>query len=142
MIHSVPSFGEYSKFEIRCKVPNQDGLWPAFWTFGGCNEIDIFEFFSDPSTPETALHKWPGDDPKMGKKHGDGTDYSPSFHTYSVEYEEFTTKFFIDDILVWYVPRLLKPPQNFLDLWSIYIGNCELECNQGPGAYHTNLVYP
>lgn len=37
------------KFEIRCRLPEGKGLWPAFWTFGGqrWNEIDIFEIYGD-----------------------------------------------------------------------------------------------
>ena len=39
----------YGYFEIRAKIPNGDGLWPAFWFWSGCgsnaySEIDVFEF--------------------------------------------------------------------------------------------------
>ena len=39
----------YGKYEIRCRLPNGKGFWPAFWTFGGqrWNEIDIFEIYGD-----------------------------------------------------------------------------------------------
>ena len=34
------------KFEMRCKLPIIDGVWPAFWLYGekGDSEIDILEF--------------------------------------------------------------------------------------------------
>ncbi|PKM78883.1 MAG: hypothetical protein CVU88_08675 [Firmicutes bacterium HGW-Firmicutes-13] len=48
MIRSFQQF-KYGKFEIRCRMPEGEGLWPAFWLFG-CNpdqkrwnEIDIFD---------------------------------------------------------------------------------------------------
>jgi len=39
----------YGKYEIRCRLPNGKGYWPAFWTFGGpgWNEIDFFEMYGD-----------------------------------------------------------------------------------------------
>lgn len=37
---------KYGRFEIRCKLPEGRGLWPAFWLFGGYEEeeIDVFEY--------------------------------------------------------------------------------------------------
>lgn len=37
----------YGKYEIRCRLPEGKGFWPAFWTFGGpgWNEIDFFEIY-------------------------------------------------------------------------------------------------
>lgn len=39
----------FGKYEIRCRLPNGKGFWPAFWTFGGqrWNEIDVFEIYGD-----------------------------------------------------------------------------------------------
>ena len=35
----------YGKYEIRCRLPNGKGFFPAFWMFGGqrWNEIDVFD---------------------------------------------------------------------------------------------------
>ncbi len=44
MIHSKQDFTTYGKYEIRCKLPPGKGFFPAFWTSGGKQEIDIFEF--------------------------------------------------------------------------------------------------
>lgn len=47
----------YGKYEIRCRLPNGKGFFPAFWAYGGqrWNELDIFdciegndEFFCGP----------------------------------------------------------------------------------------------
>ncbi len=37
---------KYGLFEIKCKLPEGKGLWPAFWLFGGNpnEEFDIFEY--------------------------------------------------------------------------------------------------
>jgi beta-glucanase (GH16 family) len=38
----------YGKYEIRCKMPDGNGFWPAFWVFGGkrWNEIDFFDNYA------------------------------------------------------------------------------------------------
>lgn len=37
-------------FEMRCKLPDIPGVWPAFWLFGEHHqEIDIFEFYKESS---------------------------------------------------------------------------------------------
>ena len=45
MIFSKRKF-KYGRYEIRCKLPEGKGLWPAFWLFGGYpdEEIDVFEY--------------------------------------------------------------------------------------------------
>lgn len=41
----------YGRFEVRAKIQNKPGLWPAIWTLGsargwpGCGEIDIMECY-------------------------------------------------------------------------------------------------
>jgi len=58
----------YGKYEIRCRLPEGKGFWPAFWTFGGpgWNEIDFFEIVGDNITEFTCNvhHQMPntGDD--------------------------------------------------------------------------------
>lgn len=52
MLYSHRKF-KHGKFELRCKVPLIDGVFPAFWLFGGnetISEIDIFEFNREKDT--------------------------------------------------------------------------------------------
>jgi beta-glucanase (GH16 family) len=43
------------KFEIRCKLPLIDGVWPAFWLYGSCGqEFDVFEFLNERYRESTA----------------------------------------------------------------------------------------
>lgn len=90
------------KFEIRAKIPEMDGVWPAFWLFGNCGqEIDAFEFINASATSDPALdgkkmimsyHKRNYcENPAAG--HCDNTftndvgmNLSESFHLYSVEW--------------------------------------------------------
>jgi hypothetical protein len=46
-LHSMDTFN-YGKFEVRFRVPEGQGLWPAIWMFGGqrWNEIDMLDGYS------------------------------------------------------------------------------------------------
>ena len=46
----------FGKYEIRARLPEGNGLWPAFWMYGGqqWNEIDVFDNYSGINTLVTA----------------------------------------------------------------------------------------
>lgn len=56
----------YGKFEMRAKLPQGQGIWPAFWLLGenigekgwpACGEIDIMEFVGrDAGSIYSSLH--------------------------------------------------------------------------------------
>ncbi|HEY6162353.1 MAG TPA: glycoside hydrolase family 16 protein [Bacteroidia bacterium] len=109
-LYSKQSFGP-GKFEIRCKIPKVDGVWPAFWLFGGCaQEFDVFEFvngkFSDNSEEcsrrlQMTYHRYADcNDPGTWCSHGtavlDTIDYSKDFHIYSVEWDEYQVTWRVD----------------------------------------------
>lgn len=57
---------KYGLFEIRCKLPEGKGLWPAFWLYGGNpnEEFDIFEYKGEtPNKIHYDMH-CPGNDCK------------------------------------------------------------------------------
>jgi hypothetical protein len=57
-IHS--SGWQYGLFEIRCKIPNANRAFPAFWMYNGPYEVDIFEFEKNEfgNFLTTNLHEW------------------------------------------------------------------------------------
>ncbi|MBQ2676297.1 MAG: glycoside hydrolase family 16 protein [Clostridia bacterium] len=105
---------QYGIFEIRCKMPDGPGCWPAFWTLGTRNgwpwggEIDIFEWYSpSPNTFTSTMH-W-------------ATDYNGhisygvasylyrgpeeknlinDFHTYGMIWTEEEMKFYCDGFIM------------------------------------------
>lgn len=110
----------YGRFEVRARSPtgpgDSTGLWPAFWLRpedGGHGEIDVMElpggdhwyrkatqaiFFDySPVKQESRSWPWPGGHP------GDG------FHTYALQWEPGTLRWFIDDKLVWRRDRASTP---------------------------------
>ncbi|BCU77556.1 glycoside hydrolase family 16 protein [Luteolibacter sp. LG18] len=100
---------QYGKIEVRAKLPEGKGVWPAIWMLGDsrgpvrwpmCGEIDIMEFVThEPGTifgtlhfakPGTTQHQSVG-----GKIKSD--DIHKNFHVYGVEWNEKTLTFLFDD---------------------------------------------
>ena len=100
----------YGRYEIRAKLPNTHGIWPAFWLFptravygsgaaGG--EIDIMEMVgSEPGRSYATLHF--GNPPQHSSGYYDlpsGTTYSDDFHIFTVEWEPSEVRWYLDDHL-------------------------------------------
>jgi beta-glucanase (GH16 family) len=96
----------YGRYEIRAKLPNAQGIWPAFWllpsrgvygsgTAGG--EIDIMEMIgSEPNRVYGTLHF--GNPPEHASNSHvlqDGANYSDDFHVFALEWGP--------DEICWYV---------------------------------------
>ncbi|WP_234124559.1 carbohydrate binding domain-containing protein [Clostridium hydrogenum] len=102
----------YGRIEARIKVPEGQGMWPAFWMlpedqdkiYGGwpeCGEIDGMEVLGNqPSTVYGTIH--------YGNPHGssqgtytlpDGKKLSDDYHVYAIEWEPGEIRWYIDGIL-------------------------------------------
>lgn len=105
----------YGYFEIRAKMPNGDGLWPAFWFWSGCgsktySEIDVFEFcgcncsdFFAGSWFETdndgVNEGTEGATHKVKEIEIDGSNGCEDFHTYGLEWTKDILGFYVDGSL-------------------------------------------
>lgn len=82
---------QYGYFEIRMKLPNSTGFWPAFWLVSVEKwppEIDILEVFTNNLQHLSTTHHWIN---KRGKKKKQAKGYkiedaSTDFHTYAAEW--------------------------------------------------------
>ncbi len=92
----------YGKIDARMKLPEGQGLWPAFWMLGQnihetgwprCGEIDIMEHINNEKTLYGTLH-W------HNEKHvSDGTGIPcdvTAFHNYTVEWDKDSIRWFLD----------------------------------------------
>lgn len=132
LVYSKPTFNTYSKFEMRCKIPEGTIFWPAFWMFGWSTEIDVFEFMSN-NTRDIYfnIHKWiDGKSINKSKKYK-GPDYALDFHTYAVEYEPNFVNYLIDDKLVHRIPKYVKKNGRYIKKSKLNKGN-----------YYLNPAYP
>ncbi|MBQ8223312.1 MAG: family 16 glycosylhydrolase [Bacteroidales bacterium] len=129
---------QYGLFEVRCKIPEGQGFWPAFWLFGNGEEIDVFEFESNKhNTPITTIHKWydDGNNDYCPESWDSNTSFADDYHTFSLEWDEYRLVFRVDgDITrsIYYV--------------NSYNINGQLDphyCdNIPPGFYFLNNIFP
>jgi beta-glucanase (GH16 family) len=103
----------YGRFEARIKIPEGQGIWPAFWMLGQdipsagwpkCGEIDIMENIGkEPGTIHGSLHG-----PSTVVRTSDltsiftlpvGQNFAADFHLYAVEWEPGTVRFYVDSNL-------------------------------------------
>ena len=107
---------KYGRVEIRAKLPQGQGMWPALWMLGAnwsdvgwpaCGEIDIMEMiggsnrentvhgtihWQDPNgNPNNNLHAQVGDSYTLSS----GT-FSDDFHIFSIEWDENAVKWYVD----------------------------------------------
>jgi len=100
----------YGRFEARIKIPKGQGIWPAFWMLGNdisqngwpkCGEIDIMENIGrEPGIVHGSLHGPSSvahtSDSTSTVSLPPGKSYSDDFHTYAVEWEPGTVRFYVD----------------------------------------------
>ena len=101
----------YGRYEIRAKLPEGQGLWPAIWmmpedmevygTWPSSGEIDIMEYLGhERSVVHGTLH--------YGVEHASkgysytlpgGQSFSEEFHDFAIEWEPGEIRFYMDGIL-------------------------------------------
>ncbi|NUU63654.1 hemoblobin-interacting domain-containing protein [Paenibacillus agri] len=126
-----PTFTKaYGKFEARIKLPEGQGLWPAFWmmpkdqaygTWAASGEIDIMEARGRvPNVVDGTLHY--GKSSPNNKASGghytfpEGESFT-DFHTYAVEWEPGEIRWYVDGVLFfkesnWYSWSTGQPEKN------------------------------
>jgi beta-glucanase (GH16 family) len=95
---------EYGRFEIRCRVPNGRGMWPAFWLLpdkpGWPPEIDVLEILGHEPGKVYMTHHF-RDEQKKHASHGGswkGPDFSAQFHKFAVEWSPLSIVWFVDGV--------------------------------------------
>ena len=100
---------KYGRIEIRAKLPQGKGVWPAIWALGvnmskvgwpQCGEIDIMEFVGhDPDKVYATVHYGVGNQGKHTSNGGNIETKAPSddFHLYTMEWNSNKIDFFFDN---------------------------------------------
>jgi beta-glucanase (GH16 family) len=111
LISTHGSFAQaYGRFEIRAKLPQGRGLWPAFWllperTRHGPPEIDVMEAWTNPpgsQSPDArsvSMSVHYGPDYESELKHTvwhRGRDFTAGFHDYAVEWRPGSVTMLVD----------------------------------------------
>lgn len=101
---------KYGRIEASIKVPEGQGLWPAFWMmpteqeFYGewpkCGEIDIMEVLGHETNKlYGTIHYGNPHKESQGTYTLTNKKFSDDYHLYAVEWEPGSIKFYIDNIL-------------------------------------------
>jgi hypothetical protein len=125
----------YGIYEIKCRLPEENSYWPAFWLFGGkyWNEIDVFDTYEGPGSFISSIgHDFFGDKDVSGCNDTYKDIDMREWHIYRCIYEYDRIAILIDDNLIRLSPRIMT-----LDGRPVYCGD-EFE----PGAYFVNKAFP
>ena len=103
----------YGRFEARIKIPQGQGMWPAFWMLGNnitsvgwptCGEIDIMENIGkEPATIHGSMHgpstTGPTSDATAAFNLPAGQAFADDFHIFAVEWSPGSVSFYVDSNL-------------------------------------------
>jgi len=110
MINSFGSFvQQYGYWEIRCKLPAGQAIWPAYWLLPATGawppEIDVFEVLGHAMKElHTTVHSQAtGTHTSIGKS-TIVADMSLAFHTYGCDWQKDFITFYFDGNQVWQTP--------------------------------------
>lgn len=107
---------QYGRIEARMKLPQTQGIWPAFWMLGNdigsvgwpqCGEIDIMEHVGfEPVTTHGAIHGpgYSGNTPFIGANYLNEA-VNANYHVYAVEWNSTSIKYFVDGNLFYQVTK-------------------------------------
>ncbi len=132
---------KYGKFEVRAKLPEGQGLWPAIWmlptenvygTWPASGEIDIMELIGhEPDVVHGTVHYGTSADDhrfRGGTHRLDEGLYSDAFHTFSIIWSPTRIAWYVDDRLYYIVfPSSIAPyhwpfDQKFHLLLNVAVG--------------------
>lgn len=115
---------QYGRIEARIKMPEGQGMWPAFWMLGddintnpwpACGEIDIMESIgSTPSVNYGSIHgtKFTGTHITTSYTLANGAKFGDAFHTFGIVWSPKLMKFYVDspeNVYATYTPSSLPP---------------------------------
>jgi beta-glucanase (GH16 family) len=95
---------KYGRIEARIAMPSFQGVWPAFWMLGdnittagwpACGEIDIMEHVNTGGTVHGTIH-WLDHNNQYANYGGQTSTTITSFHTYAIEWDASSIKWFVD----------------------------------------------
>jgi beta-glucanase (GH16 family) len=146
---------QYGKIEIRAKLPEGTGIWPAIWMLGSnigsvgwpeCGETDIMEYVGfEPNTVHSTVHT-----PDGYGASGNGSSMivntcEEEFHIYGLNWTDSKLEFYVDspeNIVHTYAPPI-KTNENWpFDQPAFFILNVAVGGNWGGLQGIDNSIFP
>lgn len=132
----------YGYIEARIRVPEGQGLWPAFWMlsadYGWPPEIDIMEILGhDTSTTHMNLH-WndAGNHQQAGSSFSNGMPLSGGWHTFAVDWQPGKLIWYVDGVPRKALSSAGVPNRPMYVLFNLAVGG------DWPGSPDTSTVFP
>ncbi|MDO6737277.1 glycoside hydrolase family 16 protein [Wenyingzhuangia sp. 2_MG-2023] len=119
----------YGKVEVRAKLPDGGGTWPAIWMLGenistigwpACGEIDIMEHTgNDLGITSSAIHTTSGSggNPSFVKHYDKVDDVATAFHVYGINWTAEKIEFTVDGVVK---GTYQKPTDSTSSNWPFY----------------------
>lgn len=102
----------YGRAEARIRMPDAQGVWPAFWLLGNgrwpaTGEIDIMEYVGEKDWTGVAIHgpKYSGETPFVDRSYFPVGEDATGWHVYAAEWKRDSVEFFVDGTLTYRVTR-------------------------------------
>lgn len=150
---------EYGRVDIRAKLPEGQGIWPALWMLGSnfntvgwpaCGEIDIMEMIGG-SGRENTIHgtlHWqdPNGNPgnnnhaEFGKSFTGANSFSDDFHVFSIIWDEAKIEWLVDGNS-FQVQSILDPNKSEFQDFFFFIVNVAVGGNW-PGNPDSTTEFP
>lgn len=111
MISSGCAEFQYGRIDIRAKLPQGQGIWPALWMLGSnfwtigwphCGEIDIMELVGhEPNQVHGTIH-WQNEATGQKASTGSGSTldsgiFADEFHVFTIIWDNQKIKWYVDD---------------------------------------------
>lgn len=143
---------QYGVIEVRAKLPQGTGVWPAIWMLGNdigkigwpaCGEIDIMEYVGKaPGEIHTTLHTPDSFGQSKNTAITNFDKIEEGFHTYKANWTKDFIEFFIDDNLVYTFSPEIKNKETWpFDKPHFLILNLAIGGNFG-GPEVDNSIFP
>ena len=136
----------YGYFEIKCKMPQTPGYWPAFWLISTHiypPEVDIFEIYTSRRKPYTYSHHWKVDGERDFKTVSNKLRNCEGFNVYACEWNEEEVKFYFNNQLVGTLDAGVGPQQFYIGTVPMHlIINNVAEEPESSQTKTKKLVYP
>jgi len=149
---------QYGRIEARIKMPEGQGMWPAFWMLGNdittvdwpaCGEMDIMESVgSRPSTNYASIHGTGFTGTPINTPYTLPNDarFGDAFHTFGVLWSPKLLKFYVDsptNVYATYTPSSLPKgavwpfdDRKFFFILNVAVGGI------WPGSPNSTTVFP
>jgi len=112
----------YGRAEARIRLPDAEGLWPAWWLLGQgswpeSGEIDIMEYVGEKDWVGVALHGpgYSGETPLVNKSFFLEPEDATGWHVYAVEWSANTIEFLVDGRVTY---RATRPMVEYYGPWQ------------------------